>query len=78
MSRQFLVLVAGILWLIFPRFTRAQTAQGQPPEAVTKNASSPWPGRQLLRLRLRRHLRLRRRRLREAPQPLNLYSQSNR
>ena len=43
MKRQFLVLVAGILWLIFPRFTKAQTAQGQPPPAVAKNASSPLP-----------------------------------
>jgi thiol-disulfide isomerase/thioredoxin len=43
MRRQFLVLVAGILWLIFPRFTKAQTAQGQPPPAVAKNPSSPLP-----------------------------------
>ncbi|HJZ52715.1 MAG TPA: TlpA disulfide reductase family protein [Candidatus Acidoferrales bacterium] len=43
MRRQFLVLVAGILWLIFPRFTKAQTAQGQPPPAVAKNASSLLP-----------------------------------
>src|ERR1700741_2935592 len=43
MSRQFLVLVAGILWLICPGFTGAQPAQGQPPQAVVKNASSPWP-----------------------------------
>jgi cytochrome c biogenesis protein CcmG/thiol:disulfide interchange protein DsbE len=43
MRRQFLVLVAGILWLIFPGFTSAQAAQQQPPQAVAKNASSPAP-----------------------------------
>ena len=44
MRRQFLALVGGILWLIFPGFTSAQTAQEQPPQAVAKNASSPLPG----------------------------------
>jgi thiol-disulfide isomerase/thioredoxin len=44
MRRKFLALVGGILWLIFPGFTSAQTAQEQPPQAVAKNASSPLPG----------------------------------
>jgi thiol-disulfide isomerase/thioredoxin len=43
MRRQFLVLGAGILSLIFPRFTSAQAAQQPPPQAVAKNASSPVP-----------------------------------
>jgi thiol-disulfide isomerase/thioredoxin len=43
MRRQFLVLVAGILSLIFPGFTSAQAAQQPPPQAVAKNASSPVP-----------------------------------
>jgi thiol-disulfide isomerase/thioredoxin len=43
MRRQFLVLGAGILSLIFPRFTSAQAAQQPPPQAVAKNVSSPVP-----------------------------------
>jgi cytochrome c biogenesis protein CcmG/thiol:disulfide interchange protein DsbE len=43
MRRQFLVLVAGILSLIFPGFTSAQAVQQAPPQAVARNASSPVP-----------------------------------
>lgn len=43
MRRQFLVLVAGFLSLIFSGFISAQAAQQPPPQAVAKNASSPVP-----------------------------------